>query len=550
MKNLLSFSFCLFISLFSFSQFDTTSCTHTVIDTLKYTINKSNTPVFISMNTINNDASNSPQTDDGYSGYAQLFEAPDSVSVNGFCFYAFMNTGTADSLLASLYLTNQAGELDSLIDSIWVTIPLKQGYMGDAYSDSIKICVNFDTTFKLKDDFVISLENQSSSDMYITRNNNGQQEDLSYTFYSWDSDPQYNGWYKAYPFGVGWDFDLIIEPIVSYTINTQHLTSQNSNCFGDTIKVSSSITYNDSLLHNKMYNPDFSTYNPTSNFGYHYGDTSSPTADTSHVYTIPGAYNALFFTSTNMSGWTYENYTAACGYYATAWGFDINLGQDTSLCVDSINLSGGQFFDTYLWNTTDTTDILTIYADSLNSGQYQYSLRTDYKGCYSYDTINITVGELPISLGNDTTLCLNQQLNLSTGINGNHNWNTGQLTDSIKIGPFNNASNLIYIVEVEQAGCFGTDTINITIDNCVGVEEKNNTFTLYPNPAKDNLTIKTKKLINSKISLIDMNGRIIYSEVINNKNHTINVSDYENGVYILSISNKIENYKQFVQIIK
>lgn len=543
----------IFISLLSFftnyAQFDTTNCHVEIVDTIKYVINKSNTPTALSINTIND--TTTTQTDDGYTGFGQLFEAPDTVNLNGFCFYGFMYSGAADSLLARVYNTNASGLLDSIIDSAWVQVPLKSNYNGNLYSDNIRICFDFNTTHQIIGNYVISLSNSSASDMYITRNINGGQEDLSYTYYTWTSNSLYDGWYQNYnTFGNDWDFDIIIEPIVSYFINSQHLTTQNSNCFGDTLLVSSNLTYNDSLFSHRMYNPNYSTYTNSSNFSYDYENNATTTTDTTHVFTIPGSFNSSFIGNTNLSGWTFNNYSTNCTYNATAWGFEIDLGTDTSLCAGSINLSGGQFFDGYLWNTTDTTDILVVNVDSLAIGIYQFSLRTDFQGCYSYDTIDISVGDLPINLGSDTSICLNQQLELTTNITGDHYWNTGQLTGTIIVGPFNQPNTLEYTVEVEADGCFGIDTINVTIDNCLSIEQKENLFSIYPNPAQNELTIDSKHLNSYTITIIDVNGRAVFKNETNNFSNKVDLSDLDNGTYVVQLSTINQNIKHLLQIIK
>ncbi|MCT4581543.1 MAG: T9SS type A sorting domain-containing protein [Flavobacteriales bacterium] len=547
MKHL--FFAALLLSFFSnLAQFDTTQCDFEVIDTIQYVINKSNTPTALSVNTINE--STTPANDDGYSAYGQLFEAPDTVQLNGFCFYAFMYSGTTDSVLSRVYQTNSSGEIDSLIDSMWITVPLHANYNGDLYSDSIKICATFNSPLQLIGDYVITLTNNSTSDMYIVRNGDGQGEDLSFSFYYWASNHSFDGWYRSFSaFGSAWDFDIIIEPIVSYFITTQHITNQNSNCLGDTLTISSSIAYSDSLLHHRMYNPNFNSYTPAHSFIYHYGDTVK--SDTSHNYANPGAYNLFLNGVTTMSGWTFNNYTAVCPYNINVLDLQIDLGPDTSLCMDSINLTAGQFFDGYLWNTMDTTAILTLYADSLNNGVYQYAIRTEYNGCYSHDTIDITVGSLPINLGNDTTLCLNQQLELTTNSNGQHSWNTGQLTNTITVGPFNAPNSLTYTVEVEAAGCIGQDTINVVIDNCLDIyDSPAPEITTYPNPSNQYITITNDLWSAYTITISDLSGQIIMQEQGLEYQQTLDLSNISTGTYILTLSKDHQKYQQKLQIIK
>lgn len=532
------------------SQYDTINCNFEIKDTIKYVTNKSNSLLAISMN--NNNNSVTPATDDGYNAFGQLFEAPDTVTLDGFCFYAFMYSGSQDSVLSRVYKTNAIGEIDSLIDSSWVEVPLRANYSGDLYSDSIKICVNYDAPIKIKGDYVITLSNNSSSDMYIVRNNNGINEDLSYTYYYLASDNSYNGWYKCFSsFGSSWDFDVLIEPIVSYPLRTQHIISNSNNCLGDTIAISSSIQYKDSLFYNKMYNPNFNSYSPLYSFIYNYGDTIKQ--DTFHSYVNSGAYNIHMSGLVNLNGWTFNNYTSVCSYGLNILNVNVNLGEDIILCSDSINLNAGSFFESYQWSTSDTSSSITVYADSLPYGIYQYSVKTEYGGCYSYDTINLEISNtMPVNIGNDTVICVNnEQLELYTNITGQHVWNTGQFTDTIIVGPFNTPDSLTYVVEVESNGCIGSDTINIVINHCLGIDgQVNIDITTYPNPAKDIINISNNIWNNYSIFISDLNGKIIKQEKSYTFSKTIGLENISNGIYILTISNGEKNVKQKLQIIK
>lgn len=64
-----------------------------------------------------------------------------------------------------------------------------------------------------------------------------------------------------------------------------------------------------------------------------------------------------------------------------------------------------------------------------------------------------------------------------------------------------------------------------------------NTFSVYPNP-----TIAFVTLANipngSAINIIDITGKVVYNSVSKTENHTINTSDFINGVYIVQIMNK------------
>lgn len=67
---------------------------------------------------------------------------------------------------------------------------------------------------------------------------------------------------------------------------------------------------------------------------------------------------------------------------------------------------------------------------------------------------------------------------------------------------------------------------------------------VYPNPANAVLNIENDEIINN-IKLIDVKGRIVYSNNINSKQIKINVSEFNNGLYILQIStnDNVDNVK-------
>jgi hypothetical protein len=64
----------------------------------------------------------------------------------------------------------------------------------------------------------------------------------------------------------------------------------------------------------------------------------------------------------------------------------VNLGNDTSLVAGSLVLNAGNAGATFLWSTSETTQMITVTAD----GQY-YVTVTNAAGCVETDTINVGV---------------------------------------------------------------------------------------------------------------------------------------------------------------
>jgi len=80
----------------------------------------------------------------------------------------------------------------------------------------------------------------------------------------------------------------------------------------------------------------------------------------------------------------------------------------------------------------------------------------------------------------------------------------------------------------------GVDNIELDI-----IEAK-----IYPNPAIDNLSIETKEVV-QRLEVYDALGRKVVSKIPNQNNFSIDISDFERGIYILKLQTKegIGSYK-------
>lgn len=108
----------------------------------------------------------------------------------------------------------------------------------------------------------------------------------------------------------------------------------------------------------------------------------------SYYATMPGIYN---MTKTNLFGCTDS---AATGKSVTELALpNTDLGNDTTICTtDSLVLDAGAGFASYIWNTSDNTQTITIPANTLASGNtYTYFASvSDVNSCGYTDTILVT----------------------------------------------------------------------------------------------------------------------------------------------------------------
>jgi len=146
-------------------------------------------------------------------------------------------------------------------------------------------------------------------------------------------------------------------------------------------------------------------------------------------------------------------------------------------------------------------------------------------------------GVLVIWADNDT---------LQSGLHANFKLNlAGEeliFTDGIQLYDYLNY--FTQITDVAYARCpdgqtfiYGTPTFN-ALNNCyVSVEEIESTreVLVFPNPTKDYLNIKLSKGEKVKISVIDLQGRLIYSELMEGDLIELSTIDWMTGYYRLIV---------------
>ena len=74
---------------------------------------------------------------------------------------------------------------------------------------------------------------------------------------------------------------------------------------------------------------------------------------------------------------------------------------------------------------------------------------------------------------------------------------------------------------------------SVSVNQVVNTDDK---VSLYPNPAKNNITISTQLTNNDNIKIVDVTGKLIRAERFNSKSISLSVSNYENGLYFYKIN--------------
>ncbi|MCK9399357.1 MAG: S8 family peptidase [Bacteroidales bacterium] len=232
----------------------------------------------------------------------------------------------------------------------------------------------------------------------------------------------------------------------------------------------------------------------------------------------------------------------------------VDIGADTSICQgESLVISAGEGFASYLWNTGETT----ISIETAVQGEYWVEVTNEF-GCTATDALILVVVQMPekpvISSGpasvdnyiatSSTFSCAEVPNAISyqwfvapaeagttssTGTDGEFAWTIGY-TGSV----------LITVVGIND--CWNSefsDAFATEIYSSAGVNENagNRQLILYPNPAKEGLSFKVSGLSSGKdysFGIFDATGKQIQEIKVPSGQHELrlNVELYQPGVYI------------------
>ena len=84
--------------------------------------------------------------------------------------------------------------------------------------------------------------------------------------------------------------------------------------------------------------------------------------------------------------------------------------------------------------------------------------------------------------------------------------------------------------------------------NSVTVVEENPSFSIYPNPASNQLAVYSKQLTVSTCTITDLTGRILFTETISSSETKIDISSLQSGIYFIEVKNA--NGKSIVKFVK
>lgn len=182
-------------------------------------------------------------------------------------------------------------------------------------------------------------------------------------------------------------------------------------------------------------------------------------------------------------------------------------------------------YSTYSWASGETSSSIMITENST----VLISV-IDSNGCTQTDSLFVEVLDQPeVFIGNDTLICEETALILTANSVGSYLWSTGQTTFSIAVI----IEDEYWLEVTNSAGCVGSDTMNLEVKVCVGVDELGNetSFGIYPNPAQNMLNIQAESA--GTYSIINMLGQTITEVRLESGVGIVRVDQLTPGAYFI-----------------
>jgi len=135
----------------------------------------------------------------------------------------------------------------------------------------------------------------------------------------------------------------------------------------------------------------------------------------------------------------------------------VNLGNDITLCGDSVQLGINETGNTYIWSTGSTNDSIVVYQ----TGNYILTATSNAGACVSNDSITVIINAVPeINMVSDTSGCMQVTLNADMGSGYLYSWENGGLQPTQLVEQSGE-----YIISVENilTGCINSDTTDVEI---------------------------------------------------------------------------------------
>ncbi len=375
----------------------------------------------------------------------------------------------------------------------------------------------------------------------------------------WVSIPVYTAGFTGGPY----DFEALLAPMITYTINTDFFATPNPVCMGEQVTFTSTTTPM-SVLTNRMYNyRAFNSYflsYPDSLFAWDPDETAPPFIYNSSIinHTYSGSGNVDAFLAT-LGGFWDLCIDSKVNQVTVNPLPSVSLGAFSPVCVNAtpFTLTGGNpSGGTYSGTGVSGGNFDPAAAPTGSTITYTYS---DGNGCTNSAVQNITVNPLPVvSLAlTPNIVCDYTPAYMLTGgsPSGGDYSGTGITAGQFDPSVAGIGTHIVTYSYTDGNNCSSSANDNIVVDACTQIHtDETAALFISPNPASDYLSISLQNLTNEQVhvSIFAPDGKIIWSDISSESHYlnTIDLSGFAGGTYLVSVKTQQEVYNTKLVIIK
>lgn len=160
----------------------------------------------------------------------------------------------------------------------------------------------------------------------------------------------------------------------------------------------------------------------------------------------------------------------------------------------------------------------------------------DSNNCSDVKTATVTVNPLPtLSVSTTSTLlCVGNSATIAASGANTYTWNPVLPMNGV-ISPTVNTSYTV--TGTDMAGCSNSAVFTQSVSACTSVNElhvQNIGLMVFPNPGKDVIHLKVSS--GGNIMLLNMLGRVLYSDIATETEKSIDSSNFPSGVYFIQFT--------------
>ena len=221
----------------------------------------------------------------------------------------------------------------------------------------------------------------------------------------------------------------------------------------------------------------------------------------------------------------------------------VSISGNTVVCAGNAVTLTAAGATTYSWNTNASSAIFTVIPTTNTS---YTAAGVSAEGCIATAVQAVSVNALPVlnTQSSATVICVGETATLSVNGADSYGWNTSETTATIVVSP---TTTTVYTVTGTSSvtSCSAVATISQQVSECTGLSAVNASsaeLNLYPNPTQGRFVLESD--LKGTIIMTNVLGQQVYTGVHAGGKSEINITPFQNGIYLISLESGATILKQ------